>query len=182
MRVGIIRGVGRWVLEVFAQRLLQLHPIQQQVIALPGLFIPQRLGNEHQAPAGPGPVQHLIDLPGRHVVAVAEHQQAVMLWCQGWQDVEAVGMVDTQALLAQKKLGGQVGVGQGFRRRAVVDFGRVGRCLEVQPSHQRAEQHSAHHTDDRPGAPVQRTIPGPNTLRQASHSSRCACAGGSRCP
>ncbi|MNY52463.1 hypothetical protein D3C86_1881360 [compost metagenome] len=40
LREGVARRTGWRVLEVFAQRLLQLHPIQQQVIALPGLFIP----------------------------------------------------------------------------------------------------------------------------------------------
>ncbi|MNT32581.1 hypothetical protein D3C72_1684730 [compost metagenome] len=91
-------------------------------------------------------------------------------------------MADTQALFAQEMLGGQVGISQGLRRRAVVDFDRVGRCLQVQINRQRAQQHSAQRADDRPGAPIQRAAPGPNTPRQASHSWRCAWAGGSWCP
>ncbi|MCY1452258.1 hypothetical protein D9M71_691680 [compost metagenome] len=95
-----------------------------------------------------------------------------MLRRQGWQDIEAVGMADTQALLAQKKLGGQVRVDQGFRRRAMVDFDRIGRCLQVQINHQHGQQNSGHRADEWPGAPVQWGIPESNTPRQPLHSSR----------
>ena len=139
--IGVVADDGRWVLEVFAQGLVQLDPVQQQIVALPGLLIPQRLSDEQQAPAGPGPAHQLVNLPGCHVVAVAEQQQAMVTWLQAGQDIEAVGMADGQALFAQEMFGGQVGIGLGFGRGAVVDFRRIGDCLEVQINTQCAQQH-----------------------------------------
>ncbi|MNU68586.1 hypothetical protein D3C71_579550 [compost metagenome] len=140
-RVGIVVDTGRWILEVFAQGLVQLYPVEQQVIALPGLFIPQRLGDKQQAPASAGPVHHLINLSRRHVVAIPQQQQAVLMRIQTGQDIEAVGMTDDQALLAQEVFGGQVWIGLRFGGGAVIDFSRVGRGFQIQINAQCGQQH-----------------------------------------
>ncbi|MNK77927.1 hypothetical protein D3C87_975440 [compost metagenome] len=141
LRVRIFADIRRRVLEVFAQGLVQLHPIEQQVIALAEFFIPQRLGDEQKPPAGPGPVHQLVDLPWGHVVAVPEQQQAALARVEAGQDVEAIGMVDVLALFTQEKLRRQIRVGIGFGGGTVVDFGLVGGSLEVQINAQRSQQH-----------------------------------------
>ncbi|MNQ54785.1 hypothetical protein D3C85_688590 [compost metagenome] len=173
LRVRIVTDIRRWVLEVFAQGLVQLHPVEQQVIAMAEFFIPQRLGDEQKPPAGPGPVHHLVDLPWGHVVAFPEQQQAVLMRVEAGQDIEAVGVADLQALLAQEQLGRQIRVGIGFGGGAVIDFGLVGSRLEVQINTQRSQQHGHQRTGYRTPAPTQRTASGPNRTRQPLHSSCC---------
>ncbi|MNF59564.1 hypothetical protein D3C84_411580 [compost metagenome] len=172
--------IGRRVFEVFAQRLVHLNPVEQQVIALLQLLIPQRLSDEQQSATGLGPVHQLINLTRGHVVALPEHQQAVLMRLQGRQEVEAIGVIDGQALLAQEVFCCQVRIGLSFGGRAVIDFYLIGHGLEVQISSQRSDQSEADRTDRQPPAPVQWAAPGPNKPRQASHSSCCACAGGRR--
>ncbi|MNV22957.1 hypothetical protein D3C71_1139540 [compost metagenome] len=157
-----------------------MYPVKQQVIAVADFFIPQRLGDEQQPAAAPGPVHHLVDLPWRHVVAVPEQQQAVSMRIEAGQDVQAVGVIDAQALLTQEQLRRQIRVGPGFGRRTVVDFDLVRGCLEVQINTQCSHQHSEQGNGDRPPAPTQRSASGSNNTRQPLHSSCCTCAGGRR--
>ncbi|MOA22187.1 hypothetical protein D3C78_1427320 [compost metagenome] len=152
---------------------MQLHPVEQQVIAMAELFIPQRLGDKQKPPAGPGPVHHLVDLPWGHVAAFPEQQQAVLMRVEAGQDIEAVGVADAQALLAKEQLGRQIRVGIGFGGGAVVDFCLVGGCLEVQINAQRSQQHGDQHPGYRAPTPTQRTASVPNRTRQPLHSSCC---------
>ncbi|MNL10625.1 hypothetical protein D3C87_1314320 [compost metagenome] len=162
---------------------MQLHPVEQQIIALPGVLIPQRLGDEQQAPSGPGPVHQLINLPWAHVVAVAQQQQAVLVRLEARQNINAVGVADNQALFAQVVLGREVRIGLRLGRRAVIDFCRVGRGLDIQVHAQRDQKHGDEHAEHhQPVAPIQCVAPGPNNARQPSHNSRCKCAAGKRCP
>ncbi len=132
----------RFIVQIVSCVLLQIEPVEQQVAAFAGLFIPQSLCNHDQMAAGVCPVQQTLGLPRGQVAAVTEQEQRLARGGQGLKSGDAFLMHDLQAEVAQEQFGGQVGVAARLWGRAVLDDVFIGLQLAGQPDDQQTDQRS----------------------------------------